>query len=522
MSMTRDVTTVGGATVLSRLLGFLRDVVIAAVLGAGVLADAFFIALQVPNLFRRLLAEGALNSAFVPLWLRRKHEDGDEGARRFGENVLGILSVALAAIAALCAFCAPTVVALLAPGFAAETAMSAAYFLQLCSPYIAIVGLVAVMAATLNAAGKVGAAAYGPVVFNVVMIAAAGGVMLAGLGDSPVIGAILASAIVIAGLFQLVVVGAAMFRLPDPPVAPTFGLSPDVRRFFSMMLPGVIAAGIPQLTLIAGTIVASSSPSAVSWLTYSYRLYELPLGIVSIAIASVMTPAIAAHVRADDRAASASAQSRAFEIALGLALPAATGLALLAVPIVTGLFERGAFTAYDTVAVAGALAAIALGIPGHALEKVLASVSFAHEDTRTPMLTALAGLATAATGAVLSFPVHGHVGIALAISSCGWVSAILLGIVLLQRRQLRVDAHFRRHMAIIVGATVLMAVAIIAMRAWLSAFSDDHHSSIRSLTIMAILVLFGLSVYVGVLRLFGLVKITETVQEAGQHDKRKS
>ena len=183
MSLARDVTTVGGATLLSRLLGFVRDVVIAAVLGAGALADAFFIALQIPNLFRRLLAEGALNSAFVPLWLRRRQEDGERAARRFSEDVLGTLGAALAAIAVLCALLAPAIVALLAPGFAAEPYLFAVYFLRLCAPYLAIVGLVAVMAATLNAAGRVGAAAAGPVAFNVVMIAAVAGIAVAGLGS---------------------------------------------------------------------------------------------------------------------------------------------------------------------------------------------------------------------------------------------------------------------------------------------------------------------------------------------------
>ncbi len=513
MSLARDVTTVGGATLLSRLLGFVRDVVIAAVLGAGALADAFFIALQIPNLFRRLLAEGALNSAFVPLWLRRRQEGGDRAARRFSEDVLGTLGVALAVIAVLCALFAPAVVALLAPGFAAESYLYAVYFLRLAAPYLAIVGLVAVMAATLNAAGRVGAAAYGPVAFNVVMIAAVAGIAIAGFSSSPLAGAILAGSIVVAGLFQLIVVGGAMFRLADPPLAPQLSASSDVRRFLRMMLPGVIAAGIPQLTLIAGTIVASSSPSAVSWLTYSYRLYELPLGVVSIAIASVMTPAIAAHVRAEDRAASAAAQSRAFEIALGLALPAAVGLALLAGPIVTGLFERGAFSARDTAAVAGAVAAIALGIPGHALEKVLASVSFAHEDTRTPMLTALAGLAVSAIAAVLLFPTHGHVGVAWAIGACGWVSAAGLGIVLLRRRRLHIDADFRRRMSCIVLATVLMGVAVVGMQAWLTMFADGSASSVRSLTIMALLVVCGVAVYAGVLRLFGVVRIDEILSK---------
>jgi putative peptidoglycan lipid II flippase len=274
----------------------------------------------------------------------------------------------------------------------------------------------------------------------------------------------------------------------------------------------VIAAGIPQLTLIAGTIVASSSPSAVSWLTYAYRLYELPLGVVSVAIAAVMTPTLAAQVRADDRAAFAAAQSRAFEMALGLALPAAVGLALLAGPIVTGLFERGAFAAHDTVAVAGALAAIAVGIPGHALEKVLAAVSFAHEDTRTPMLTALAGLATSATGAIVLFPICGHVGIALAISACGFVSAALLGIALLRRGWLTVDAPFWRRIALILVATALMGGAAAGLRMLLAPVPSG---SMASLVTMTVLVLAGLSVYLAALRLFGVVPITS------QDDQRR-
>jgi putative peptidoglycan lipid II flippase len=507
MSLARNVTTVGGATLLSRALAFLRDMAIAAVLGAGPLADAFFVALQIPNLFRRLLAEGALNAAFVPLWLRRREEGGERAARRFSEDVLGTLGVALAALAVLSVLLAPMLVALLAPGFSVEPALFAIAFLRLAAPYLAIVGLVAVLAATLNAAGRVGAAAYGPVVFNVVMIAVAAVLAFGGFGDAPVAGAVLAGAIVIAGILQLLIVGGALIWLADPPRLPQLSLSPDVRRFFRMMLPGVIAAGIPQLTLIAGTIVASSSPSAVSWLTYAYRLYELPLGVVSVAIAAVMTPALAAQARGDDRAAFAAAQSRAFEMALGLALPAAVGLAVLAGPIVTGLFERGAFVARDSAAVAGALAAIAVGIPGHALEKALAAVSFAHEDTRTPMLTALAGLAVSATGAVLLFPSYGHVGIAAAIAACGFVSAALLGVVLVRRRWLSIDADFPWRMAKIVVATGSMGIAVAGLQ--LLVPMAPAGSSLIALAIMSILVVIGVGVYLLVLRLFGLVHISD-------------
>lgn len=160
-------------------------------------------------------------------------------------------------------------------------------------------------------------------------------------------------------------------------------------------MPGLVAAGIPQLKLIAGAMIASSSQAAVSWLYYANRLYELPLGIAAIAIASVIAPRIAATVLGGDDGAIRQAQSRAFEIALGLALPAAAGFAVLAGPIAAGLFERGAFDAHDSAAVAAALAAICAGLPGHVGEKVLGAISFAHKDTRTPMLAALTGLAAA-------------------------------------------------------------------------------------------------------------------------------
>ena len=207
-----------------------------------------------------------------------------------------------------------------------------------------------------------------------------------------------------------------------------------MQSLFKRAAPALIAAGIPQLKLIAASAVASSAPAAVSWLYYANRLYELPLGVASIAIASVMGPRIAASVLGRDGAAAAVAQSRAFEIALGLALPAAAAFAVLAEPIAGALFEHGAFGPRDTAAVAGALAAISAGLPGHVLEKVLGAISFAHEDTRTPMLAALAGLATAIVGALLLFPHYGHVGVAAAIAYLGWVGAALLLAILSRRR----------------------------------------------------------------------------------------
>jgi putative peptidoglycan lipid II flippase len=277
-------------------------------------------------------------------------------------------------------------------------------------------------------------------------------------------------------------------------------------RFLRQALPGVVAAGIPQLTLMAGAMVASSSPAAVAWLYYANRLYELPLGVVSIVVASVMAPMIAAHLRTgagDDVAA----QSRALEIAVGLALPSAVAFVILAEPIAGGLFQRGAFSAHDTAMVAAALAAMSAGLPGHVIEKVFAAVSFAHEDTRTPMTTALCGLAAAAFGAVALFPTYGHVGVAAAIAGSGWVGAALLGTILMRRRWLAFDRPARRRLPLLLGAAALMGGAILLGHGALGGWFDITGSSLARLSSLAVLVVGGLSVYVMALQVLGVASV---------------
>jgi putative peptidoglycan lipid II flippase len=518
MSLARDVTTVGTATMLSRLLGFLRDVGIAAVLGAGALSDAYFAAFQIPNLFRRLLAEGALNAAFVPMWLRIRDREGPDGARRFGEKIVGTMVPMLGVLAILCVVFAPQVIALIVPGFRAGGARFpyAVEYLQLAVPYIAVVGLVAVAAAVLNAEGRVGAVAFGLVVFNCVMLAAVLVVIASDVGTLPAAGRVLSAAIVVAGVGQFVLIAAALLRLAQPPVRPRWSWSPEVRRFYAKAIPGVVAGGIPQLKLMAGALVASSSPSAVSWLYYANRLYELPLGVASIAIASVMGPRIAASVIGRDGEAAAAAQSRAFEIAFGLALPAAVAFAVLAKPIAGGLFEHGAFGSRDTEAVAGALAAISAGLPGHVLEKVLGAVSFAHDDTRTPMFAALGGLAAATIGALLLSPYYGHVGIAAAIGISGWVGATILATILWRRRWLHLDRDSRRRIPRIVLATAVMAGAVLLAQYILAVLFGVATFALARILVLAVLVATGLAVYLAAVQMLGIARLRTLVTAIGR------
>jgi putative peptidoglycan lipid II flippase len=511
MALARDVTTVGSATLLSRLLGFIRDAGVAAVLGAGALSDAFFAAMQIPNLVRRLLAEGALNAAFVPMWLARR-EAGGATARLFAREVLAAALVVAAVVVLAGVIFAPAVIRILAPGFAVEGARFAlaAGFVALVMPYLAVAAFIAVAAAVLNAEGKVAAVSFGLVVFNVVLVSA---VLLVGaldLAQTRSAGTILAASVVAAGVAQLIVVGRALVCLPDPPLRPRFARSAQARHFFARAVPGVIAAGAPQFVLIAASMVASASPSAVSWLYYANRLYELPLGVVATIVATVMMPRIASGVRSGAPGEAAAAQSRAFEIAAGLALPAAAALALLAAPIAGTLFERGAFGPRDTAAVAAALAIMAMGLPGHVLEKVLGAVAFAHDDTRTPMWAALAGLCAGAVGAIMLYPSHGHVGIAAAIAIAGWVGAAALVLLLARRGWLRACTQLVHRLARIALATVAMGAVLYLLLGLLAPWIGSP-SSLSRIVSLAALVLAGLAVYAALLQALGVARLADLI-----------
>jgi putative peptidoglycan lipid II flippase len=263
-------------------------------------------------------------------------------------------------------------------------------------------------------------------------------------------------------------------------------------------------------------MVASSSQASVSWLYYANRLYELPLGIISIAISAVMVPAIAASVRAGAHDEIASAQARGLEIAFGLALPAAVAFAVLAEPIAGGLFQRGAFGPRDTAAVAAALAAISAGLPGHTLEKIFGAVSFAYEDTRTPMFTALAGLAVALGGAIALFPAYGHVGVAAAIAISGWVGATLLGIVLMRRGWLALDRATAWRLAKIVLATGIMGAGLLAMQMPLATAFEAQTSSAVRIGALLVFVGAGLAVYLASLQALGVVRVRDLVATVRQ------
>jgi putative peptidoglycan lipid II flippase len=502
MSLARNVATVGSATLISRMLGFARDMGIAALFGAGVRADAFFVAFQLANLIRRMLAEGALNAAVVPLYLRARDEGGARAAGAFAGRLIGTFAVVLSGAVVVFAFIMPAIVLVLAPGFAVggERMTIAVELARLMLPYLVLGGVVAVLMGVLNANGRFATAAYATAAFNATMLAALLIVFLLQAGDSQFSGRIVAIGVTMAGVAQLALVGFAVWSGPQrvTPLSVSFG--PQMRRFLALAIPGLVASGVPQITVIAGVMVASTSRSAVSWIYYANRLIELPLGIVGIAVGTVLVPAFAHAIRSGNKHELAQVESRGTELALGLALPAAIALTALAEPIVRVLFERGAFTSNDTAATAAALTAFALGLPGHVLVKTFSPVFFAREDTATPMRATLFGFVIAIAGSLALMPVLGHVGVALAVALSGWASAILLGVLIARRIGFAIDHQARYRLPRIALSAAIMGVAVEAAHRMLGPWLGAGALAPIRAAVLAALIGFGLGVYILLLR----------------------
>lgn len=511
MSLARNVATVGMAAFVSRILGFARDMLMAAAFGVGAVTDAFVVAFQLPNVARRLLAEGALNASFVPLYLRTRDEEGEAKAGAFAGEISGALISALGALSLVLALVMPALIVVLAPGFALSDARLALAvdYARWMLPYLVIAGPLAALAGVLNANHRFALAALAPAAFNLCLIA----VLLTSFAPGArrdAGAAAFAIAVPAAGLLQLALLAAAVWLGSERATPLRFSFGPAAQRFFKLAGPGLVTSALPQLAIVAATMIVSVAPNAVSWIYYANRLVELPLGMVSVAIGTVLVPAFAHAVRSGERAALARAQSRGLELALGLSLPAAVGIAVLAEPIVRALFERGAFTPHDTAATAAALAALALGVPAHVLAKVFAPLFYAREDTRTPMRAALIALGMAAAGGLALMPLAGHAGVALALALAAWANAAILARLVSRRVGLAVDAQARRRLPRIGLAAAGMGLVLsLAQPQWAAMTAPGSELGALGL---AGLVAAGLLVYGALLLLFGVTTARAAIE----------
>jgi putative peptidoglycan lipid II flippase len=505
MNLLRAITTVGGYTMLSRVFGFARDILIAAALGAGAVADCFFVAFRFPNLFRRLFAEGAFAAAFVPLFSGELEKKGKDAAKAFAEDAFAVLALILVVFVAAMEIAMPFAMWVLAPGFdAVPGKMALATELsRIAFPYLLFISLVSLQSGVLNSLGKFAAAAAAPVLLNLTLIAALlvfarGG---EGAAGEAMAGRVLAWGVFAAGIIQFLWLAHHCRKEGMPIGLRRPKLTPEVKLLGRRILPVVFGASLYQINLLVGTILASLvSDGAVSFLYYADRVTQLPLGVVGVAVGTALLPALSRQLAAGDATAAQASQNRGLEFALLLTLPAAAALFVIAEPIIAVLFERGAFTAADSRATAAALMAYSTGLPAYVLIRVLTPGFFAREDTKTPVkIAAAAMLANIALNLAL-MQVWGHVGIAAAASVSAWMNALLLGLALRRRGQLEFDNRLTRRWPRIVAASALMASALWVATPWLApwlASSGPGHGPLRwaalAVLVGAGLVLFAIS-----------------------------
>ena len=520
MALVRSLATVGGYTGISRVLGFLRDILIAAVVGTGPVADAFFVAFRLPNLFRRLFAEGAFNAAFVPLFARRLEEGGAAAARAFAEHSLAVLLATLSLLTLGAMAGMRWLMYVLAPGFAADPAKFdlAIQLSRITFPYLLFMALVALMGGVLNALYRFAAAAAAPILLNLVFI----GALLVVLPLTGHPGHVLAWSVAAAGIGQFLLLVVACHRAGMDLHLPRPRLTPGVKRLLKLMVPGIASAGAMQINLVVGTIIASLQAGAVSYLYYADRVYQLPLGLIGVAFGVVLLPDLARKLRAGAEAQAMDSLNRGLELALLLTLPATVALLVIPWPIVIVLFERGAFDRAASDATAWALAAYATGLPAFVLVKLLQPAFYAREDTVTPLKMALASVAA---NIVLSLALFwafgflglGHVGLALATALAAWLNVSLLGAALRGRGFLTFDARLKGRVARIAGASLAMGAVLWALYGGLAGWFDQA-IPVRVLGLV-ILVAGGLIVYGGLAMATGALDRAEV---AGLVRRRKT
>ena len=508
--MIRSFLTVFSGTLASRLLGFVRDSMIAALLGAGSIADAFLVAFQLVNVARRLLSEGALNAALVPAWLRLRDAEGTAAAGQFAGRVLGTVSAAMLAVALLIGLAMPLIIAVLAPGFAGrQTLQFAVDNARLMLPYLAFAGPVTVMLALASAQSRFVLAAFSPLLFNIALIAVMIALMIWPM-DAGSAALALAATVGAAGFLQLLIL---VLRRGDNAATPLrVSFDAEMRGFLARALPGMTASATPQLLIVAGAIVASASPSAVSWLYFANRLIELPLGMVGVAMGTVLIPELTRALRGDDKNAIAHAESRALELAVGLASPAALGLIVLREPIVRLLFEHGAFTSADTAATAQALIWLALGLPAQVLAKALSPAFFAREDTIAPLWATLKALVVAIVSAATLGHIFGAAGIAAGIALGAWTNASSLMRQGAATFGFSIDQAARRRLPRIAAAALVMGGSL-----WLAtAFIPAPAHGLAQAVILLLVIAGGAAVYALFLALFAVTGWREAVNAIRQ------
>lgn len=457
MSLLKSSFKIGSLTLLSRLVGYVRDVMLASRLGAGALSDAFFVSFRLPNIFRSLFAEGAFNAAFVPMFAKIKEK---EAAREFAEKVFAVLLAALLVFTIFAQVFMPGFMILLASGFEGEKFELAVMLTRITFPYLIFISLVSLLGGVLNSVDKFGAVAFTPVLMNLSMIFTV--LVLEGYFPNEAyafsVGVMVSGVVQFAYLYNECRKAGYRINLKMP------RMNPEIRKLLKNMFPVMLGAGVLQINVLVNTQIASYiSDGAVSFLYYADRVSQLPLALIGTAIGTAMLPMLSRLFRENEVKKANDTQNTAFEIAWFFSVPAAFGVLAIAGPIVSVLFERDNFSHDDAMAVTRALWAYSLGIPAFVLMKIFTPGFYSNDDTKTPVKIAVCCIAAnliISLGLIFGLGFD-HVALAIATSVSSWLNVVLLAVALHKRKLFKfLDQTISRALKVL-GASIAMSVIVV-------------------------------------------------------------
>jgi len=508
MNIIKPLFQISGMTLISRIFGFLRDILIAACFGAGGIADAFFVAIKFPNIFRRILAEGALNISFVPMFTKKN--DNRDTAKKFYREIFNFLFWSLILVVSIFELLMPSLIYLFAPGFmdSDEKFNLVLDLARISFPYLFFISLTSLLCGVLNSLEKYTLAASLPILVNLFMILALFFIFNNGISDTEGAAKILMSSFLVSGLAQLLICIYACQRLGYLPSIHYPKISKNIKDFFKLSFPAMGAGGITQINILVGTIIASFENKAVSYLYYADRIYQLPLALIGISIGIVLLPNLSKEIKKNNSQLIQEIQNKSLELSLILAIPASIGLIYLSNDIIMVLFERYLFDTTDTIATSRVLMIFALGLPAFVCIKILQILYFARENTSLPMRFALISVITNIILSIILFQYIGYMGIAIATTLSSWLNAILLFRKSIKENFLKISASLPKKIFKVIIVSILMIAFLFTIESYIL---DINYSftGIVNFLILLFYIITGIMFYFIVCSKMAIIKIQD-------------
>src|SRR5210317_1896588 len=502
MNIVKSTGTFGFFTIISRLLGYLRDILIAIFLGTGMLADAFFVAFRIPNTFRRLFAEGTFNAAFVPSYSSEIIK-GKKQSNKFANDIFNLLFLGLLFLTIVIEIFMPAFVSIISPGFEGDSEKMelAINLTRITFPFLFFICLASFFSAILNSHNKFAAAAAAPIILNIVLILVL--IFSKSLGDQLVY--YLSYGVSLAGFFQLIFLYKYVSKYYSLKFSFKLKASDKVKFFFKKLLPSIFSSGVTQINILIGTIIASFESGAVSYLYYADRVYQINLAIAGIAIGTVALPVLSNKIKSGDQFEINNIQNKSLELSLLLSIPAAFGLLIASIEIINALFGYGSFKEGDILLTAKALYFFGLGIPAFSLVKILSNFFFARDNTKTPFYISIIIVVVNVFISLSFFDSYGFVFIPIATSISAWFAVLMYFILLIKLKYFQSSFDFLKNCLKILISTLVMSVLL---NFFLNIFEDKliYSNNFKSIYLIMIVVVSA-ATYLFIAKILGVFKI---------------